>query len=498
MNLSDSPSPRELNLPKIDRFWPHQIEAIRYLRSPLTPVQILISPTGTGKTAILIATARVSRLRTYYLTAERRLQEQVREQCPDAHIFWGQDHYPCIERHERVPVSQGPCQSGYDCPVISECYYYRDKFLVRLRELTAMNYAVYLTDRRFVGDLPPPGMLACDEAHAIEDELVSALSVVIRREDCLSVKLPFPDLDITSWYMSYRDRVASEVRAARLRRDRAALKRWTRLDAAMRGLDTVTGDPDNWVIESATGDEIVLQPIEVKPFASLLWQGAGRIVLTSATIPDPAYLAEMLALPEYDVYRVPSQFDPRRRPVVIDPISRSVVHRNEPAIWDELVAKCDMILERFPNVRGLIHTGSYERARMLKDRSRYRDRLVVPGPSDRNQVLARWPYSRPDAVLVSPSMTEGIDLPGDLLRFQIVLKVPFLFRGSPRIRAKLSRDPRYEPYRVAMTITQMAGRAMRSFDDYGVTYIIDPSIRMVLSNWRELFPEWFLDAVVWG
>jgi Rad3-related DNA helicase len=49
-----------------------------------------------------------------------------------------------------------------------------------------------------------------------------------------------------------------------------------------------------------------------------------------------------------------------------------------------------------------------------------------------------------------------------------------------------------------MTITQMAGRAMRSFDDYGVTYIIDPSIRMVLSKWRHLFPDWFLDAVVWG
>ena len=50
--------------------------------------------------------------------------------------------------------------------------------------------------------------------------------------------------------------------------------------------------------------------------------------------------------------------------------------------------------------------------------------------------------SRP-TVLLSPSLREGVDLPDDFLRFQIITKVPYPDLGDPWTAARQARDPRW-------------------------------------------------------
>src|SRR5439155_626113 len=46
-------------------------------------------------------------------------------------------------------------------------------------------------------------------------------------------------------------------------------------------------------------------------------------------------------------------------------------------------------------------------------------------------------------VLVSPSLREGVDLPDDFLRFQVVTKLPYPDLGDPWTAARQARDPRW-------------------------------------------------------
>src|SRR4029453_307891 len=97
-------------------------------------------------------------------------------------------------------------------------------------------------------------------------------------------------------------------------------------------------------------------------------------------------------------------------------------------------------------------------------------------------------------VLVSPSLREGVDLPDDFLRFQILTKLPFPDLGDPWTAAPPSRDPRWYATETAKALLQAYGRSCRHADDHGVTYVLDAQFPRFVQRYRVLLPDWFLDA----
>jgi ATP-dependent DNA helicase DinG len=99
-------------------------------------------------------------------------------------------------------------------------------------------------------------------------------------------------------------------------------------------------------------------------------------------------------------------------------------------------------------------------------------------------------------VLVSPSLREGVDLPDDFLRFQVLTKLPYPDLGDPWTAARRERDPRWYAVETAKALLQAYGRSCRHADDHGVTYVLDGQFARFLQRYRVLLPEWFLDAAV--
>ena len=97
-------------------------------------------------------------------------------------------------------------------------------------------------------------------------------------------------------------------------------------------------------------------------------------------------------------------------------------------------------------------------------------------------------------MLVSPSLREGVDLPDDFLRFQILTKLPFPDLGDPWTAARQSRDPRWYATETAKALLQAYGRSCRHADDHGVTYVLDAQFPRFVQRYRVLLPDWFLDA----
>lgn len=91
-------------------------------------------------------------------------------------------------------------------------------------------------------------------------------------------------------------------------------------------------------------------------------------------------------------------------------------------------------------------------------------------------------------------MTEGLDLRGELSRFQIVVKVPFPFLDD-YTKARMELDPKWYQLQTAIPLVQMTGRSVRDKEDYAVTIILDADFQRFLSQNQDMLPDWWLSAI---
>ncbi|HYE93526.1 MAG TPA: helicase C-terminal domain-containing protein, partial [Terriglobales bacterium] len=146
------------------------------------------------------------------------------------------------------------------------------------------------------------------------------------------------------------------------------------------------------------------------------------------------------------------------------------------------------------------HAGSYASARRLLAHlaahapEQHRRVIFVESSEAKLRALEHHRASPLPTVLLSPSLREGVDLPDDFLRFQIVTKMPYPDLGDPWTAARQARDPRWYALETAKALVQAYGRSCRHADDYGVTYILDAQFARFVQRYRPLLPGWFRDA----
>ncbi len=245
-----------------------------------------------------------------------------------------------------------------------------------------------------------------------------------------------------------------------------------------------------------------LVPLHVGTMArGLLDEAADLIVLSSAFLGHPAALAECFDLQTSDVraLRSESPFPLERRPIVYRPVgalSRSTLAELEPAVFDEVAA----IMVRHATEKGVIHVPSYAAAERLMHHldarapREHRRIIWVDSAAVKEPALEHHRSSPLPTVLLSPSLREGVDLPDDDLRFQILTKVPYPDLGDPWTAARQRRDPRWYALETAKALVQAYGRSCRHSEDRGTTYILDGQFSRFLTRYRALLPSWFLDA----
>ena len=164
----------------------------------------------------------------------------------------------------------------------------------------------------------------------------------------------------------------------------------------------------------------------------------------------------------------------------------------------KLVTAIDAILEKFPDQKGMIHTVNYKISKYLMDNSKNVSRFRTHNnASERSEVLEQFKKDKDNGILVSPSFTEGVDLPYELCRFQIIAKIPYESLGNAQIKARMDADPQWYATNAIVTLIQAYGRAMRAEDDQGITYILDSSLMNLINRWRTVFDNmtYFLDAL---
>lgn len=122
-------------------------------------------------------------------------------------------------------------------------------------------------------------------------------------------------------------------------------------------------------------------------------------------------------------------------------------------------------------------------------------RLLIQNDENRDAILRKHVESTEPTVLVSPSMTEGVDLYDDLSRFQVFLKMPFPYLGDEVTKKRMKLNEGWYPFVTARSIIQGVGRSIRNETDTATTYILDTCFSQFYRQNRKLFPESFQKTI---
>jgi Rad3-related DNA helicase len=189
---------------------------------------------------------------------------------------------------------------------------------------------------------------------------------------------------------------------------------------------------------------------------------------------------------------VGSYFPPQNTPIWHIPTAR-INYRTDDygtTIWQ---SRIDQIIQRRLDRKGIIFTVSYDRARLLLSRSRFKDIMLTHSTGDVSLVVNRFKAMKPPAVLVSPTVTTGWDFPG--LNYIIVGKIPYPDTKDLVLQARHADDKEWSAYLAMDTLVQECGRGTRSSTDKCEVLVLDDNWQWWWPAYRKFAPQWFRERV---
>jgi len=243
--------------------------------------------------------------------------------------------------------------------------------------------------------------------------------------------------------------------------------------------------------------EVTVKPIFVGEMFECL-HNAEHNLFMSATVTE-SYMKRTMTLPGTTKHiRLAPQFPPENKKVVfLKPQTLNYTTMKDPEVVKRLCANVWQIVEHHTKAgeRGIVLCPSFNVVQSIAETLRG---VKIPGlrvfEQVRGQKLAELlddfkDYEGGPAVILTPSGFEGIDLPGDLSRYQVIVKAPFGSLGDRRIEHILNVYPDIYSLITLMKVVQGAGRSVRSKEDHAVTYMLDTAIQRLWTKNNEWADE---------
>jgi Rad3-related DNA helicase len=502
--------------PAFDQWRAGQPEAITFIVDSPSRINGLVLPTGAGKSLVAATLATLTGWRTAILTSTKGLQDQILGSFETIGLsdLRGQSAYRCRAldrgaiygeyRSEHNQCDVGPCKAGMACPWRDVgCGYFDAIAQARRTRILVTNYQAWMHQGAVGDGLGEFDCLILDEAHAAPEEVAGYLTTNITRRTLTEVGLECPESeDAIVWIVWANDQritVAKSIETlTRITKERrltpSEIKQVRQQKNTLRVIERLAdAKPDEWLVIEDKG-EFSFHPIEVGAHVEgALLKGIPHVVLTSATLTPKTI--ETLGIDPSTVgwLSQPSTFPVERRPVIHVATVR-IDHRLDSMGARVWLTRLDQILGARADRKGIIHTGSYLRAKLIYEHSEFRSRLLLHERATTREMVEKFRRAGPGAVMVSPSLTTGFDFAGTSCEYQVILKVPWPDSREPVIAARTVKDKSYPAYLAMQDLVQAVGRGMRSAEDRCETLILDDHVRWFLVKYRSFAPQWFLDA----
>jgi Rad3-related DNA helicase len=492
------------------------------------------APTGSGKSLLARAIAGCARTveeadprqatGAYYTTPQVSQLDDVAsdELLSDLQVIRGKSNYTCILPGEHdTPVNRAPCvrQKGFDCTVRHRCPYFSDRAAASSRDIAAMTLAYFM---QTAGSevFRKRDVVVIDEAHGLAEwaEMYATIEITPRRVpvwDEVSVPNVRDADDPVERTVRFAEALAGVCE--REKDDLIAKPELTpegvahrdRLQELKGELDWFVDDyrdpqsPTTWVVDQPEGEgsAITVKPLDPEKYLHhTVWDRGNRFALLSATILDKAAFCRSVGLDPDDVALVDvgHTFPVENRPLYeVTQGKMTYEHRDEtlPDVARLLVR----LMARHPDEKGLVHCHSYGIQERLAERLAefgVGARVRTHDRENRDAELEAWKAAPDPELLLSVKMEEALDLEGDLCRWQVLCKAPYLNTSDSRVSRRLEEGQWAWYHRTALrTVIQACGRVVRAPDDHGHTYVADSSLLDLFERARSDTPDWFADQI---
>lgn len=513
----------------------YQSESISYIMDSTRKFKIIRAPCGSGKSLIAMTCGVMAGSLTY-LVGSKFLQAQITGDFPNTVSMWGRSNYICASDPTRTCDE---CLATESRPCTKSCPYKLAKQKAIDAQYKVLNFQYMLSEVRFAGRFSGAPFTIIDEADSLSDTLIQNVSLVFTERslfrlgltDGPSRKTVTSKDGLSSWRefgkeaksrstnlatqidheINSMDDSDPDVKLKKIQEQKHFIHISEQCDTFLSSLDL------DWKMEEiprigSRQSQLIFKPVWITPELSheFIFKHSDSWTLLSATYPPLPVLCKQLGIDIDDVeggkiYDVPSTFDPEKAPVYLWPVASLSASRMDTEV-PKVIEAVKQILDRHPNCRGLIHCVSYKLGQAIIE-GVSNPRLMMHTSENRGDMINGFAsktnsYLPNDAVLVSPSAERGLDFSDDLCRFIVILKTPFKYLGDKVVNARLYGSGKlgqlWYTSDAMTTIEQMAGRGVRSQDDYCSIYLLDEKTNELFMKQPSLWSQNFRNQISWS
>ena len=446
----------------------------------------------------------------YCLTITKNLQDQYLSFFHDAYSFKGKSNYRCT-CNEELDCDCGACATvpaiKSKCIFKRACPYYVDRDEIIINKFSVLNYAAFFKLNKWMRKRQ---FIVCDEASELEDELVNNFSLELKYKELKYFGINVTPLSKNTsankfqlWIFDLERQINDELDKHILKmknvkkelgvsiKDASKYKFLMNLSTVLTYVTEYWNECD-YLIDYADDLKTIIMPTYVYPLAQYIFNYADTVILMSATIINPKKFAETLGILDYEYIEAPNLFDSKKAPIyIID--GNNLNYKNIDSMLPKLNKQINDICKFHQNDKGIIHTHTQKIADYLKTTNFGNDRFTVRSKELTNDEVLEIHKNKDNSIIISPSMSFGVDLKDDLARFQIIVKTPWLPLGSERIKKLAKRDPDWYIMKMFNIFIQACGRGVRNINDWCNTYILDSTIKRLLLEHQNILPKYFVD-----
>lgn len=513
-----------------------QVTALNWLERQTAKYLIIEAPVGIGKSALGVTYAqylnggRDAADASFILTPQKILQAQYEDAYKNSKTvkvasLYGKGNYQCVSRNTTCDIG------SIMKPKCKSCPYELAKSVAKVRPHVVLNYKLALLLMGFTTVFKNPRKLMIfDECHNMEQELTDFDAVIISKKRCEKYKFPYKEFsDVGLAFEWLKDQYLEAV-------DSKIEDLAEQYDSIMDGTKSALTDADvknvrelNSLIEHSATIGALCSDISTKQaanhlvmvkdptffkfkrltaatsFAKVFEPMAERFLFMSSTILDRDQFCKDLGIePDETAFlSLDSEFDVEHRPVFYIPVMKMNASWKDEENQDGRDQMIDTIKKivngHHDGESGIIHTGNFAISKWLTKELEH----AIPhdiyhhnpeSGDDRGRIIAAFQQAKKPGILISPSITEGLDLTGDLARFAIISKVAFPYLGDAWIKRKMELSQKWYMRQTLIDIIQGCGRIVRSNDDWGSVYILDSSWTYLFNQSKRMIPKWWLEA----
>lgn len=500
------------------------------LSNPKKRFFFLEAPVGTGKSMFgmcasnYIHANQAKGINTCFLTPQKILQRQYESSFPN-HLLttlYGRNNYDC--------------EKGVDCEIgagfgkkCASCPYEAVRERCKSTPNAVMNYQLLMSLLAFSPSFKEHSfkLMVFDECHTLETYLTEFNNITLNQGKC--------HLNDLTWKLC-----TNTTEAFELIKNKTIKELWAKLEQLENEYPFLTADtnldltPEQGKImerylllmeDASNMSEFVSCPAHHREakyivvhdaesfkikhlygaynFIDLIEPYGEKFIFMSSTILDYKSICIELGIDpsEAAFLSLDSEFPVANRPIVYKPVTKM----NAAWVKDEdgkrkLLKEIVTLLNNpHSNDNGIIHTVSYQIAEWLVQNLEGKIPHEIyhhNGGASRDEVINKYLMDTHKLkVLISPSITEGLDLKDDLGRFSIFVKVPFPYLGDQWIAKRKDVSQSWYQRQAILSLIQGSGRVVRSEVDYGTTYILDSSWEQLERSASKLIPKWWREAI---